>query len=329
MGLMTAPPDVVALVLSKTDADTLVAVMQTSSAARRLVRALRDRIRLEHTVRGFLAGLPDVVSCHRSSVEEFNTGLWEASGAPVSRRHKIRGLGYLDLHTEDVHYMSIRVPAAGRFMALVTQGMHVLHLDEHLLRFFAGGDGTVEVMGFMRHLGWMRWHPIRIHHDTGPAEMVVHTVAAPSKRQRSLSVAVCWRIVQVPSVASCTFKHAAGCSLPLDSYSISFGHIVVIEGAAGPLVDVVALFTLMLDGSCYRLDGGAASSRDARSRCPVPLGPGCYYLPMAGKVDFSAVRLPKLEVAFRRPLDAVVRVYNVHTNYVKDVYGMCGVMFAP
>lgn len=326
MGLMAAAPDVLAAVLSKTDEEALVAVMQTSSAACRLVRSLRDRIRLEHPLAGFVSGLPVVTS--RYPCEEQNVALWGSPGPLTTCSHAVRGHGYLTLPAENVEYMSIRVPAAARFIALVTGGMHVLHLDSTLLRLFADGDGTVEVMRFMRHLGWMYWHNIQIYYDTAATPMAVHTATAHSVRQALPTVPVSWRVVQVRPVASHTCEPAApGCCLRLDSNYTSFGHVVVAEDATGPLADAVALFTLVLDDTRHKLDGSAASSRDARGRCPVPLGPGCYYLPMAGKVNCSCVRRLQLHVAFRRPVAAAVRVYNVHANYFKDLCGMCGVVY--
>lgn len=330
MDVLAFPPEVLALALSQTDAESVHSLMCASRATCQFVRSFRDQIYLENRLQKFIDNLPCITGaqnlCQEENVCVFNNDFTCTDHTQNTTQHALYGKGSLIFRRDNVRYISIRCPVQAKLFNLCVGGQQILKFDQTLMHLFDVDDGYFDIMSFMKNLPDVYYHDIRIDYDTGDAAMAMFTTTCsfPHNLQHRIS----WKVTQPDLVFENSIHLTSTCRLW--SNHISLGHIIVIQQDGILFTDLVKTFTVKIDMTKLQVPAAATRSDSVADRLfngPVKLQE-CYYLQMSEKVNCSKVDNLTLLIEFYKPVTATIKIYNLHTNFARTHYGMLGLAFA-
>lgn len=143
MDVLAFPPEVLALALSQTDAQSVHSLMCASRATCQFVRSFRDQIHLENRLQKFIDSLPCITGsqnlCHEENLCVFNNSVTDHTHNTT--QHALYGKGSLIFREDNVQYISIRCPVQAKYIRLSVGGQQILAFDETLMHLFDVDDG--------------------------------------------------------------------------------------------------------------------------------------------------------------------------------------------
>lgn len=321
MDLSHLPVELLARILNRTDPDSVLSVASANKHTCNLIRSCRDMIHFDNVLlRRFIDGLPHTCSPWYDDWSDKNVHLLECCAEDTAVEHRIVGRKQWVMDGCDVRFMSIRFPAAAKFIRLKTSpGLEILFLDAALLQSM-NVDGYVDVLKIMNHLVNAEHHGLIIEYDTGSTSMSMFVITNRYKQLPScVHSCVRWEITQFNELVDHTME-----SLLTSRYLIYpqlpvRGFIVTADE-----IDIIKTFTLGLDSSEHVIEAAATRCNVIpRWLCNLPVMlHNCYYVQLA----VSCYKRTSLHIEFSKKYTGRIRIYAACVNILATAGGLQAVM---